>query len=57
VEHGSVDKLRQLLRLDAAGIAEQIRETLVRLRAVPGGTGLPAAPAVPATSRSRVRTD
>jgi 1-deoxy-D-xylulose-5-phosphate synthase len=37
VDHGSVDQLRQLLRLDAAGIAEQIRETLVRLRAVPGG--------------------
>jgi 1-deoxy-D-xylulose-5-phosphate synthase len=37
VDHGSVDQLRHLLRLDAAGIAEQIRETLVRLRAVPGG--------------------
>ena len=36
VDHGSVDQLRHLLRLDAAGIAEQIRETLVRLRAVPG---------------------
>ena len=38
VDHGSVDQLRHLLRLDAAGIADQIRETLVRLRAVPGGS-------------------
>jgi 1-deoxy-D-xylulose-5-phosphate synthase len=37
VEHGSVDKLRHLLKLDAAGIAEQIRETLDRLRAKPTG--------------------
>jgi 1-deoxy-D-xylulose-5-phosphate synthase len=35
VEHGSVDQLRRLLRLDAAGIAEQIRETLARLKASP----------------------
>jgi 1-deoxy-D-xylulose-5-phosphate synthase len=35
VEHGSVDQLRRLLRLDAAGITEQIRETLVRIGAAP----------------------
>jgi deoxyxylulose-5-phosphate synthase len=35
VEHGSVDQLRRLLRLDAPGIAKQIRETLVRLKAAP----------------------
>jgi 1-deoxy-D-xylulose-5-phosphate synthase len=39
VEHGSVDQLRHLLRLDAAGIAEQVRETLARLRAVPAIAG------------------
>jgi 1-deoxy-D-xylulose-5-phosphate synthase len=33
VEHGSVDQLRRLLRLDAAGIAEQVREALGRLKA------------------------
>ncbi len=37
VEHGSVEQLRRLLRLDAAGIAGQIRETLERMRVVPGG--------------------
>jgi len=52
VEHGSVDKLRRMLRLDAAGIADQIRETLDRLRAVPGDHGTAVAPAV---VRSRVR--
>jgi 1-deoxy-D-xylulose-5-phosphate synthase len=36
VDHGSVDDLRRLLRLDSAGIAQQIRETLTRLRATPG---------------------
>jgi 1-deoxy-D-xylulose-5-phosphate synthase len=52
VEHGSVDRLRQILRLDAAGIADQIRETLVRLRATPTGTkGLP----VPGPTRARAR--
>ena len=35
VDHGSVDDLRRLLRLDAAGIAAQIRETLARMRATP----------------------
>jgi 1-deoxy-D-xylulose-5-phosphate synthase len=35
VDHGSVDDLRRLLRLDAAGIAGQIRETLALLGATP----------------------
>jgi 1-deoxy-D-xylulose-5-phosphate synthase len=35
VDHGSVDDLRRLLRLDAAGIAGQIRETLARMRVTP----------------------
>jgi len=35
VDHGSVGQLRHLLKLDSAGIAEQIRETLVRLKASP----------------------
>ena len=44
VEHGSVDQLRRLLRLDAPGIAAQIRETLTRLRATPGpAAGAPSA--------------
>jgi 1-deoxy-D-xylulose-5-phosphate synthase len=44
VEHGSVDQLRRLLKLDAAGIAEQIRETLDRLRAKPAGPEIRTAP-------------
>ena len=36
VEHGSVADLRRLLRLDAAGIAAQVRETLAILHAAPG---------------------
>jgi 1-deoxy-D-xylulose-5-phosphate synthase len=52
VEHGSVDRLRQILRLDAAGIAGQIRETMVRLRATPTPTkGLP----VSGQARARAR--
>ena len=35
VDHGSVDQLRRMLRLDAAGIAGQIRESLERLGATP----------------------
>ncbi len=35
VDHGSVDQLRHLLRLDPEGIAEQIREALVRMKASP----------------------
>jgi 1-deoxy-D-xylulose-5-phosphate synthase len=53
VEHGSVDQLRRLLRLDAQGIAGQIRETLDRLRVAPGG--VPHSTATPAATRSRVR--
>jgi 1-deoxy-D-xylulose-5-phosphate synthase len=51
VDHGSVDDLRRLLRLDASGIAGQIRETLARMRATPTigpvevvATGRPRAP-------------
>ena len=36
VDHGSVGDLRRVLRLDAPGLAEQVRETLVTLRATPG---------------------
>jgi 1-deoxy-D-xylulose-5-phosphate synthase len=36
VDHGSVQDLRRVLRLDAPGIAEQVRETLEALQAVPG---------------------
>ena len=35
VDHGSVGDLRRELRIDEAGIVEQIRETLTALRAVP----------------------
>jgi deoxyxylulose-5-phosphate synthase len=38
VDHGSVSDLRTLIRLDSAGIAEQIRETLAALRAAPRGS-------------------
>jgi 1-deoxy-D-xylulose-5-phosphate synthase len=45
VDHGSVEALRRLLRLDAQGIADQVRETLARMRTTPGAsrTGTPAA--------------
>ena len=36
VDHGSVADLRALIRLDAPGIVDQIRETLATLRARPG---------------------
>jgi 1-deoxy-D-xylulose-5-phosphate synthase len=36
VDHGSVTDLRRALRLDVAGLAEQVRETLEQLRATPG---------------------
>jgi 1-deoxy-D-xylulose-5-phosphate synthase len=36
VDHGSVTDLRRVLRLDAPGLAEQVRETLAALQAVPG---------------------
>ena len=36
VDHGSVADLRRVLRLDAIGLAAQVRETLVTMRATPG---------------------
>jgi 1-deoxy-D-xylulose-5-phosphate synthase len=36
VDHGSVADLRRVLRLDAPGLADQVRETLATLRATPG---------------------
>jgi 1-deoxy-D-xylulose-5-phosphate synthase len=36
VDHGSVADLRHLLRLDAPGLADQVRETLAALRLSPG---------------------
>jgi len=36
VDHGSVTDLRRLLRLDAAGLDAQVRETLASLRVTPG---------------------
>jgi 1-deoxy-D-xylulose-5-phosphate synthase len=36
VEHGSVADLRRVLRLDAPGLAAQVRETLRTIEAVPG---------------------
>ena len=36
VDHGSVSDLRRVLRLDAAGLADQARETLATLQATPG---------------------
>jgi 1-deoxy-D-xylulose-5-phosphate synthase len=55
VDHGSVDQLREILKLDAAGIAGQIRETLGRLRATPSGVepALKAAETTATRSRSR----
>jgi 1-deoxy-D-xylulose-5-phosphate synthase len=41
VDHGSVADLRRLLRLDAAGIAAQVRDTLSTLRLVPGDRPAP----------------
>ena len=35
VDHGSVADLRRVLRLDAAGLAAQVRETLTALNASP----------------------
>jgi 1-deoxy-D-xylulose-5-phosphate synthase len=37
VDHGSVTDLRRVLRLDAAGLADQVRETLAALQVTPGG--------------------
>jgi 1-deoxy-D-xylulose-5-phosphate synthase len=36
VDHGSVADLRRVLRLDAPGLADQVRETLTTLRVTPG---------------------
>ena len=36
VDHGSVADLRRMLRLDAAGLASQVRDTLGILKATPG---------------------
>jgi 1-deoxy-D-xylulose-5-phosphate synthase len=44
VEHGSVEQLRRLLRLDGPGIATQIRETLERLHATPGAAAAMGSP-------------
>jgi len=49
IEHGSVADLRRLLRLDPAGISEQIAESLAGLRAEPRSSLTAATPrAVPA---------
>jgi 1-deoxy-D-xylulose-5-phosphate synthase len=42
VDHGSVSDLRRLIRLDADGIAAQVREALEVLRATPGREGAAA---------------
>ncbi len=39
VDHGSVSDLRRLLRLDADGLAAQVREALATARATPGRSG------------------
>ena len=36
VDHGAVTDLRRMLRLDAAGLAEQVREALGAIQATPG---------------------
>jgi 1-deoxy-D-xylulose-5-phosphate synthase len=36
VDHGSVADLRRVLRLDAAGLADQVRETLAAMPSAPG---------------------
>jgi 1-deoxy-D-xylulose-5-phosphate synthase len=38
VDHGSVTDLRRVLRLDAPGLAAQVRETLSALQATPGAS-------------------
>jgi len=42
VDHGSVSDLRRVLRLDAPGLADQVREALGMLRLVPDPSGVPA---------------
>jgi 1-deoxy-D-xylulose-5-phosphate synthase len=38
VDHGSVKDLRRVLRLDAPGLADQVRDTLAALQATPGSS-------------------
>ena len=52
VDHGSVADLRRALRLDAAGLAAQVRETLAVLDLTPGGAAGSAPPAVEVASSS-----
>ena len=40
VDHGSVSDLRRVLRLDAPGLAEQVREALKTAKATPGRSGV-----------------
>ncbi len=44
VDHGAVTDLRRVLRLDAAGLEAQVRETLATLAEVPGRSEAPAGP-------------
>ena len=39
VDHGSVADLRRVLRLDAPGLADQVREALAAMQATPGRSG------------------
>jgi len=39
VDHGSVGDLRRVLRLDAPGLADQVREALAAMQATPGRSG------------------
>ncbi len=39
VDHGSVGDLRRVLRLDAPGLASQVRDSLAALQATPGRSG------------------
>jgi 1-deoxy-D-xylulose-5-phosphate synthase len=45
VDHGSVADLRRVLRLDSAGLAEQVSETLGRIGASPSSRPVPTAAA------------
>jgi 1-deoxy-D-xylulose-5-phosphate synthase len=45
VDHGSVADLRRVLRLDSAGLAEQVRETLDEIGATPSAAPVPTAAA------------
>jgi 1-deoxy-D-xylulose-5-phosphate synthase len=39
IDHGSVGDLRRVLRLDAPGLADQVREALAAMQATPGRSG------------------